>query len=329
MKKFSLLALASALISTAITAKTPKYTFTGPYKQKNLTIFLIHGKSTLSAKKYLTLTEAMAQKKVKVYETGNVSELAIENFSGDAAIFIQSGDIVKGGKQDRVFAHDMVLKPRSGKVNIASFCVEKGRWNKRQSEALGTFSQSNNQLASKELKIAAKYASNQQKVWSEVEETQKKMSEKLKTQVKSASSETSLQLTLENKKLKQETNLYMKSLQGIINKQKNVLGFAFAINGELNSADIYASDSLFKKLWPKLLKATVAEAISKKSDKTYPAVEVAQVRKWFAKAASGKKSKRKTNQRTRVETIDSPKSLRFDTFDEESGAVIHQNYLTK
>src|SRR5256885_1232496 len=53
------------------------YRISGPYTHKNLTIFLIHGKELLRGKNFLTLQEALAQKKVTVYETKDVNELAI------------------------------------------------------------------------------------------------------------------------------------------------------------------------------------------------------------------------------------------------------------
>src|SRR5688572_21991914 len=57
------------------------YRLSGPYTHKNLSIFLIHGKSIVLSKNFLTLQEALEQKKVIVYETKTVSELAIENVS--------------------------------------------------------------------------------------------------------------------------------------------------------------------------------------------------------------------------------------------------------
>ena len=41
-----------------------------------------------------------------------------------------------------------------------------------------------------------------------------------------------------------------------------VIGYAFAINGKVNSADVYASHELFQKLWPKLLESSAVEAFS-------------------------------------------------------------------
>src|SRR5687768_15762804 len=55
------------------------YRISAPYTHKNLTIFLVHGKELLPGKNFLTLQEALAQKKVRVYETKDVNELAIRN----------------------------------------------------------------------------------------------------------------------------------------------------------------------------------------------------------------------------------------------------------
>src|SRR5579872_4217150 len=77
----------------------------GPFTHDNLSVFLIHSSRNQAGRKFLTLGEAMDQKKVVVYETGNVNELAIENLSSED-VYIQSGDIVKGGRQDRVFPDD-------------------------------------------------------------------------------------------------------------------------------------------------------------------------------------------------------------------------------
>src|SRR5687767_11595028 len=54
------------------------FRISGPYTHKNLTIFLVHGKGILEGHSFLTLQEALAQKKVIVYETKDVNELAIK-----------------------------------------------------------------------------------------------------------------------------------------------------------------------------------------------------------------------------------------------------------
>ena len=76
------------------------YRISLPFTYKNLTIFLIHGADASNNKDLITLEEALDMKVFKVYETEDVNELMVENISPKYDVFIQSGDIVKGGKQD-------------------------------------------------------------------------------------------------------------------------------------------------------------------------------------------------------------------------------------
>ena len=105
------------------------YRLSGPAVHGNLAIYFVHGQSR-SGPIPLTLAEALAKKTIEVREIGEVNELQVEN-KGAEEIFIQAGDIVKGGQQDRVLSVSLVLKPHSGPLKIASFCVEQGRWSAR------------------------------------------------------------------------------------------------------------------------------------------------------------------------------------------------------
>src|SRR5436190_9205557 len=145
----------------AIGAQTSGYRISTPYTYKNLSIFLIHGKDESNKGNVLTLQEAMERKLFVVYETSEVNELEVENLSKDLDVFIQSGDIVKGGKQDRILAVSIIIPARSGRVSIQSFCVESGRWTKRGNEESTKFNSSNDRIVTKELKIAANGARSQ------------------------------------------------------------------------------------------------------------------------------------------------------------------------
>ena len=136
------IAILCVLIGLQIKAQTPStnaqhtkptassYRLSGPYVHQNLTVFLVHGKDQ-TKKSFLTLQEALAQKKVRVYETKDVNELAIRNLSNQD-IYVQAGDIVRGGEQDRMISMDFIVPPRSGRMPIGAFCVESGRWNPKR-----------------------------------------------------------------------------------------------------------------------------------------------------------------------------------------------------
>src|SRR5688572_29088650 len=130
------------LIAASSTLAQNGYRISAPYTFKNLTIFLIHGKDSTAKKNIVTLQEALKMGIFKVYETSEVNELSVENISKTHDVFIQSGDIVKGGKQDRVLAISIIVPARSGRVSIEAFCVESGRWQKREGEDSQQFSSS-------------------------------------------------------------------------------------------------------------------------------------------------------------------------------------------
>src|SRR5688572_18266620 len=147
-----------------------------PYTYKNLTVYLIRSKEGIPGKRYVSLEHALKNKMVLLKETEDVNELSISNKS-DAYVFINSGDIVRGGKQDRTMQYDVIVGPGDRHVKLASFCVESGRWESRGEEDVTHFSTSKNSLASKEQKVAAKMKRDQSAVWAEVGTYQAKATE--------------------------------------------------------------------------------------------------------------------------------------------------------
>jgi len=305
------------------------YRLSGPYTHKNLSIFLVHGKNLIKAKSFLTLQEALVQRKVVVYETKSVNELSIQNFS-DEDVYVQSGDIVKGGAQDRMIGVDLIVPPRSGKLPISAFCVEHGRWSGRGNERSTVFSSSSDAVATKEIKLAAKRENSQGGVWESVTVAQDKLSRNLDTRVNSTVSASSLQLAVENNKVQETAESYIKALGNIPNRSDDVIGYVFAINGKVNSADIYSSNVLFKKLWPKLLKANAIEAIAElQSDKFKPA-SAASVQGFLSEAEKAKGSDKDVNARVNLLTREDDENIMFETRDRaQKGAWIHRNYIKK
>ena len=306
------------------------YQLSGPYTHKNLTIFLIHGKNLIQGKTPLTLQEALEQKKVIVYETQDVNELSIENVSGED-VYVQSGDIVKGGQQDRMLGVDLIVPPKSGKIPIAAFCVEHGRWSQRGEERAAYFDSSADSAATKDIKLAAKRANSQSGVWKNVEVAQEKLSDNLSVTVNSAKSPSSLQLAVENSAVQENASGYIKALDKVVEGKADVIGYAFAINGKVNSADVYASNGLFLKLWPKLLKANAVEAIAElQKDVKFEPATVDQVKSFIAEAEAGKSAEKEVTGRIKLFTREDEKNIMFETQDRaKSGTWIHRNYIRK
>ena len=311
------------------TAGSSSYHLSGPYTHGNLTVFLVHGKD-LTNKTFLTLQEALAQKKVAVYETKDVNSLAIKNLS-DQDVYVQAGDIVRGGDQDRMISIDFIVPPRSGRMPIAAFCVESGRWSKRGNEASGEFSSSENMIATKDLKLAAKREQSQQAVWKNVSVAQEKLSRNVGGNVQASASASSLELSVENAKVKETTATYIGALSGILQNKSDVIGYVFAINGHVNSADVYASHALFAKLWPKLLKASAVEAVAE-LNKDVEAKPVASevVHTFLVDSEKARAEARQVTPRVKVVTREDENTIFFETQDRAANdGWVHRNYIRK
>ena len=306
------------------------YRVSGPYSHDNLTIFLIHGADRVTGENFLPLQEALAQKKVVVYETKEVNELAIENRSTED-VYVQSGDIVKGGQQDRMMAVDLIVPPKSGRIRIAAFCVESGRWSGRGAEQAAVFTSSADVASAKEIKLAAKVSNSQGEVWRNVTTTQDKLSANVGERVNSTVSDSSLQLAVENRKVQQSAESYTNPLSHIIDGKKDVIGYVFAINGKLNSADVYASGALFRKLWPKLLKASAIEAIAElRAGQKFEPVTEESVRTFLSESEKGNASEKEVTARIKLVTRESDKNVFFETRDRaQKEAWVHRNYIRR
>ena len=328
----------ACLLGLSLAAPAGDHRLSGPYTHDNLSIFLIHGANQPSAKTFLTLQEALDQKKVVVYETGNVNQLAVENFSTED-VYIQSGDIAKGGQQDRVFPDDFLLPSKSGRVPIASFCVEQGRWTRRGSERADRFNASTDAVAMKSLKLAARKKEDQAAVWQEVAMARSQLAQAVEVSAErvggvasaplASTSPTSMQLALENKNVTKAAGAYIGELSGIIDGQPDIVGYAFAINGKLNSADVYATHDLFRRMWPKLLKASSIEAVAEKLDKRKSSPpDALAIQAALGDAEHGRESTKDIASRAKVVMRETEKGLLFETRDQQ-GAWLHRSYVMK
>ena len=334
MNRISFLYLLSiamiALSAVIVPAQTASYRISAPHTYKNLSVFLIHGRDESKKGNVWTLQEAMERRMFVVYETSNVNELEVENLSKEFDVFIQSGDIVKGGKQDRVLAVSIIIPARSGRVKIDAFCVESGRWQKRGNEEAGKFTSSNDRIVTKELKVAANASRSQQEVWAQVSDAQARLAKNVGGSVASGQSASSLQLSLEDRKVVGNIDDYVKALDNIIDGKSDVIGYAVAINGKVNSADVYVSNALFKKLWPKMLKATATEAVAdSRGVRLADPVRPTAVTEFINDADKAKPKERAAGPSGRVVTREDKDNVMFEARDEKAKVTVHKSYVKK
>lgn len=324
------LMMAGALCFSVPASAAATYRIAEPVTHENLSVFLVHGEDHPGIGEILTLQEAMAKDVLVVHETSNVNELLVENRSSQFDVFIQAGDIVKGGKQDRVLAVDVIVPPNSGKLPIEAFCVESGRWETRGEEHAQKFSSSNERIVSKELKLASGRARSQGEVWKKVAEAQGKLSANVGESVNAEESATSLQLSLEKPKVVASIDGYVKKLAGIVDGQDDVIGFAFSINGKINSADVFALNALFEKLWPKLLRAASTEAIAELDGApSAKAATVADVDAFMRGVDRQAAEERVVSSRVKLFTRETTEDIVIESRDEQSDATLHRSYVKK
>ncbi len=239
------------------------------YTYENLRLYPVYANEDFKNEfknigKYFTLRDAIAKNKIKISEKsngGSVNNLTVENISGDTVIII-CGDIVKGGKQDRIIQDDILLKPKSGKQDLKVFCVESGRWtagaNTRVSsrdyaatppaEFKGYYNK-----GSMSLRKVVEKEKDQSKVWAKVDE----INNANKT-ITSTKTYTALSNSAEfNKKLER----YFQFFKNKFAAEENVIGVMVVTSNKVLGCDMFATHEMFNKQFESLLHSYVTEAI--------------------------------------------------------------------
>ncbi len=316
---------------------TEKYSFNDfiieePVHFKNIELFIISGETYADDIEYITLSKALENGWIKVIEISQVNALQISNVSNNT-IFILSGDIVKGGRQDRTLAADLIIPPEMDSISVESFCVESGRWTQRGDEKVGEFEMSSKILSSRDLKLAAKYSRNQSFVWDHVASQQFKLEENVskmlaeEVEITDQESPSSLQLTLENENLDSLQKLYKDNFISLLETNEQAIGLAYAINSELYSVDLFNNKKLLNDLWEKMIDAIVVEAISESDSMIEKGIDPRQIIDLVEKAEKGERQIDTFNFRTKYVTYDNKEYIMFETIDLETNNWIHKNYM--
>ncbi len=215
---------------------------------------------------YTVLSDAVEAKKVMVTEvssSGSVNTLFAENVSKDT-VYVMAGEIVKGGKQDRIIAQDFLLTPGQ-KVDVGAFCVEHGRWTPQADGAIIDNVQIQNaglsapvfdetsEVVSTKVRKAAVVEKNQSAVWDEVE---------VVTSANGAGSSTGTYNALENAGGYQDTlNIYLQKFTASM-QDSSIIGVVAVTGNRVIGCDLFATHYLFEKQYTKLLHSYITEAIT-------------------------------------------------------------------
>ena len=162
--------LLANLLSAQLTYQTLYVDYDSAWTFKNLKIIPIRAKGKDGAARLfpniVTLSQALEQGFVTVSERGsasteNVHWLRINNKS-NKSVYIGSGEVIMGGRQDRMVAKDTVLIPTGKDQYISVMCVEEGRWSDKEKKF------GYNNYAYPQLRKVLDQSKNQVLIWKEV-----------------------------------------------------------------------------------------------------------------------------------------------------------------
>lgn len=282
----------------------------GPYRLEHFELFLI-GKPAAPNLEVVTLEEALQNGTAAVTELNDarVETVVVEN-TGRLPLFIHAGDVIRGGRQDRATVADVIIPVGAGKTEVNVFCVERGRW-----EGGHKFHASDYTVTTKDLRLSIRLKRNQGEVWDSVAVSKDSIRMSLKD-LRAARS-TSLSEELASDKVQARVRQWEKALAPLIQQRPNASGMAFAINGRINTIDVYHNPAIFRKMFRKLLRSYAVEALSHRPRDGGGAVSPEQVSEAMLSARMGKAVEEPVNEYNKVLVVDGEESALFHSFYEK------------
>jgi hypothetical protein len=280
------------------------------YEFKNLRLYPIRANKDFEAQHrnlgtYTTLKEALEKKKIAITEAGNgqsegsVNTLYIENISKDT-IMILAGEVVQGGKQDRMIGQDFVLYPRSGKKDISVFCVEHGRW---KANGSGMAFNSYYAISNNEVRKAATVKKDQQEVWNKVAETTDKN--------KAQSSSGTLTALKNADDLSKELKAYQEYFKKVVASETDVIGVIAVSGDDILGCDMFATHALLAKHYGNLINSYATEAITSGKQGT---VSFEKVKQYLQKIIADESVQEKEVEKNGTMLKDKGRKLHISTF---------------
>jgi hypothetical protein len=262
---------------------------------------------------FLTLDEGLRSGEVEVTEAGSVRGLvrsrgaAPPTYRGDQVntlvlvnhsnrpLLLLAGEIVTGGKQDRIVASDRIVPADADPVDLSVFCVEHGRWTE-SSATFGVTAKSPAQsfMVQPEVRKQAMAAKSQQQVWDSVSTAVAGMAvaaappssamvvgndnsssttltvESRRERVFSSASlgttsyAKAMQMDAVSAQVDKAAPELMKSREQVLGqlKQEHAVGVVVAVHGEVIWADVFADTDLLTRYWSKLVRSYAAEGLT-------------------------------------------------------------------
>ncbi len=210
------------------------------------------------------------------YTSGaTVNSLMINNTSEDT-LFVMAGEVVTGGKQDRVIAQDMTIPPKTTS-DIPVFCVEQSRWSGKSGEFDGYFA-----VSQLELRKVVTEEKQQSKVWEKVGEITEENDSETGTHTYAAIGN--------SKSLADSIKSYCDFFQDLPSRYPNAVGVIVVTGDKVVGCDMFANSTLFLEQYPALLQSYAMEAVNNGKPATAGYAEVSD---YFQKLISEEEDKSK------------------------------------
>ena len=285
-----------------------------PITYENLTVFPVVSSAGYDTREFLTLEEGLSRGDVVVREQGaetmvrdrgvvrptpsyssgpSVNQLVLVNRSKQPLILL-AGELVSGGKQDRVIAKDRIVAPGSDPLPLDVFCVEHGRW-----------SQGANFTAAKTIvhpsvREQAAMKQSQSDVWASVTAgstastgmgsgsgpasapAPRVSADALAEAVSNEAPTQSYSKIYDSRRVAPSVDAMVNAVERRFTKEtaglkgERVVGVVVAYGGEVAWSDIFASADLFEQYWNKLLRSYAVEAVARPTLREVTAREDAQ-----------------------------------------------------
>ena len=289
--------ISAAPNSSKIPASLPEgdWRILDPVTYENISLFPVVGGSQ-DTSSFLTLEEGLANGEVLVTEQGaerlirnrgevrpialppqssaSVNQLVLINRS-KRPLLLLAGELVSGGKQDRIIGKDRIVPVGADPLPLDVFCVEHGRWTGSSSQFVASKT-----IVHPSVREQAAVNQEQTKVWAAVAGGTTAV-----TLSPAAPAPLSRSVLSETIALDAPTQSYEKiydssrvgvsvdSLVGELQKRfaratsglegERVVGVVVAYGGEVAWSDIFASSDLFRHYWSKLLRSYAVEALAR------------------------------------------------------------------
>jgi hypothetical protein len=311
-----IVAAANAGDSGSMPATANDYKILAPITHGDLTIFPVVSTKMHDTSDFITLDEGIRSGDVVVTEVGNlhstmqrrqphqirpyggaeVNHLVLVNNSKHPLILL-AGEVVTGGKQDRVVGKDRIVPAESDPVDLSVFCVEHGRW----TETSTKFDTHASVMLQPTVRMKAMVDQDQQKVWDEVGRGRSQMSANVAAAapaigasngvggsggtayaIRELDATTSYAKARENKAVQAQvesiTEPMQKAYESVIKqlRNQNAVGVVVAVKGHIVWADMFASSLLLAKYWPKLLDSYATEALTMPGSREETSIKEAQ-----------------------------------------------------